>query len=115
MTQGLPSRYHAGMADLILQDPLGRDITLYDRTWFGHIIKRHPELQSFRHVVEQAVCHPLEIRFSAYDPDCRTCYGVGPRPGIMTAVVIDVVNGLVKTAFPTDRMKGALEWSRLTP
>ncbi len=100
------------MPDTVLIDPLGRTIVLHDRTWFGHVIKRHPELRGHRQRTERAVRNPLEIRFSTYDPDCRTCYGIGPRPGIMIAVVIDVVNGLVRTGFLTDRMKGTLEWQR---
>lgn len=27
------------MPDSLLVDPLGRPITLHDRTWFGHILK----------------------------------------------------------------------------
>jgi len=30
------------MIDRHLQDPLGRRITLHDRTWFGHIVRGHP-------------------------------------------------------------------------
>jgi hypothetical protein len=98
------------LADLTLKDPLGRSITLHDFTWFRHILPRHPEVARFRNLVEQTVRQPLEIRFSAYDPNCRTYYGVGPRPGIMIAVVADVVGGFVKTSFLTDRMKGVKEW-----
>jgi hypothetical protein len=103
------------LADTILKDPLGRAMMLHDRTWHGHILKRHSELRLHRNLTEKAVQDPLEIRFSIYDSNCRTCYGVGPRSGIMIAVVIDVANSFVKTAFLTDRMKGAVEWSRPTP
>ena len=98
------------MADSILKDPLGRTVTFHDRTWFGHILKRHPELANHRSLTEGAIGKPIEIRFSTYDPDCRTYYGTGPRNGILIAVVADVVNGFVKTGFLTDRMKGTVEW-----
>ena len=102
------------MADIVLTDPLGRQITLHDRTWYGHILRRHPEMRGWRDQVERAVEQPVEIRFSAYDPDCRTCYSDIIRAGMMIAVVIDVKQLLVRTAFFTTRMKGAVEWSRPT-
>ncbi len=103
------------MADVILTDPLGRDITLHDRTWYGHIIKRHPEMRALRAQVEQTVRDPDEIRFSTYDPDCRLYYRGSGRAGILIAVVGDVAQELVRTACLANRTKGALEWSRPTP
>ncbi len=98
------------MADVRITDPLGRIITLHDRTWFIHIIVRHPEVSQHRALAEQAISNPIEIRISLSDADCRTYYGTGPRRGIMIAVVADVVKGLVKTGFLTKRMKGIREW-----
>jgi hypothetical protein len=65
----------------------------------------HSELRLHRDLTEKAVQDPLEIRFSIYDSNCRTYYGVGPRSCIMIAVVIDVANGFVKTewSLPLDR------------
>jgi hypothetical protein len=103
------------MADTIVQDPLGRQITLHDRTWYGHILRRHPEMRGVRAQIEQTIRQPREIRFSAYDSDCRTCYSDIVRAGMMIAVVIDVKRALVRTAFYTSRMKGVVEWSRPTP
>jgi len=34
------------MGDVVLTDPLGRTIILHDRTWHGHILKAHPEMNS---------------------------------------------------------------------
>jgi hypothetical protein len=103
------------MADTTLVDPLGRTVVLHDATWYGHIIKRHGELAPHRKLVERAIRDPLEIRFSTSDPDCRKCYGNGPRGGIMIVVVIDVVAEIVKTAYLANRMTGAVEWSPPTP
>ncbi len=103
------------MADTTLVDPLGRTVVLHDATWFGHIKKRHRELTRHRKLVVRAVRDPHEIRFSISDPNCRKYYGAGPRSGIMIVVVIDIVAGFVKTAYLTNRMTGAVEWSRPTP
>ena len=89
------------VANSTLTDPVGRTITLHDSTRFGHILKRHPEIARHRRLVEDAVERAAESRISTYDPDCRTCYGAGPRSGIMIAVVIDVAAGAIKTAFFT--------------
>ena len=98
------------MADRSLTDPLGRTLTLHDSGWFGHVLKRHPEMRPHRTLVEQAVRSPMRICFSTSDPDCRLYYGPGPRGGIMVCVVADVVAGLVKTAYLASRQKGAVEW-----
>ena len=88
------------MADVILGDPLGRSITLHDRTWYGHILKRHSEMRGRRAQVESSVRDADAVHFSSYDPDCRVCYRGTGTGGIMMAVVIDVVQGLVRTGIP---------------
>lgn len=98
------------MPDVTLTDPLGRAITLHAHTWYGHIIKGHPEVAGHRALVEGAVTAPHEIRYSTSDPDCRVYYGSGPSPGLLVAVVADVVAGFVKTAYLANRMKGVPEW-----
>ncbi len=100
------------MADSRLIDPLRREITLHDRTWFGHIVKGHPEVAEDRLLVEQAVERPIEIRQSASDPDCRLYYGPGPRPNVIMMVVVDVAIGVVKTAHLASKITGGpVEWS----
>ena len=100
------------MADSKLQDPLGRVITLHDHTWYGHIIKGHPEMRPHRQIVEDSIRSPQEIRVSAADADCRLYYGAGSRPGILIVTVVDIVRTLVRTAYLAKKMKGAVEWSR---
>ncbi len=101
------------MPDVHLIDPLGRRITLHERTWYGHIVKAHPEMEATRSLAERVVGSPDEIRYSNSDPDCRLYFGPGPRSGIRMVVVVDVVLGLVKTAHLAKKMSGgAQEWSR---
>ena len=104
------------MADSILLDPLGREIVLHDRTWYGHIVKVHPDISDFRRIAEQAVSQPVEIRHSSSDGDCRIYYGSGPRPGLMMAVVADVTVCVVKTAHLAKKITGGgAEWSSPIP
>lgn len=99
------------MPDTSLTDPLKRKIALHDFTWFGHIVKGHPEMKGRRSLVESAVRHPKEIWISCSDPDCRLYFGKGPRAGLLTLVVADVVRGFVKTAHLARRVSGRTrEW-----
>lgn len=101
--------------DTILTDPLGRTITLHERTWHGHILRGHPEVEPHRALVESAITRPHTIRHSAADPDCRLFFGRGPRGGVMMMVVADITLGLVKTAHLARRPSGGdTEWSRPT-
>ena len=100
------------MADATLTDPLGRTVVLHDRTWFGHIIKGHPDVRPARILAERAILTPSEIRYSFSDPECRLYYGDADSRGIMMVVVADIRAGVVKTAYRARKMKGMLEWSR---
>jgi hypothetical protein len=101
------------MADTTLSDPLGRDITLHDRTWYGHVVKGHPDIMNHRDLVEAAVRSPDEIRHSKSDPDCRIYYGRGPSPTLRMMVVVDVAVRVVKTAHLAKKTTGGeVEWSR---
>jgi hypothetical protein len=106
------------MPDIEILDPLGRRITLHDRTWFGHILAGHPDMAEHRDRAAEAIRNPAEIRVSRADKDCRLYYAAGPRPGRMIVVVADVELGLVKTAHiaaPPGPGKGEIEWSPPTP
>jgi hypothetical protein len=103
------------MGDAILQDPFGSRIVLHNHTWDGHILRRHPEMRPHRILVELAINDPIEIRFSVADPVCRLYFGLGPKSGIMVAVVADISRGLIKTAHVVKSAKGAVEWSEPTP
>jgi hypothetical protein len=105
------------MADRTLTDPLGRQITLHNRTWYGHILPGHPDLRAHRRLVEEAITAPLEIRISTNGPpDVRLYYGIGPRSGMMIAVAANVSVGEVRTAHLTKTYRpGETEWSPPTP
>lgn len=99
------------MADRQMTDPLGRQITLTERTWYEHIVEGHPEIARHQALVEAAIADPLVIRLSRSDPDCRLYFGRGPRQGVTMLVVADVRRGMVKTAHLARRQfGGATEW-----
>lgn len=101
--------------DSRLTDPLGRTITLHDRTWYGHILKGHPEMRPYRRQVERTITDPTEIRLSLTDPACRLYFGRGPRKSVIILAVADINRGFVKTAHLTNKPSGgAIEWSRPT-
>ena len=101
------------MADSHLHDPLGREIILHDRTWFGHIVKGHPDIKDCRALVEATIQSPDEIRHSNSGPGCRLYYGPGPRLDVKMMVVADVSQGVVKTAHWARKVAGgAVEWSK---
>ena len=96
-------------------DPLGRQISLPDRSW-DHILRGHPEVAPHRALVETALSDPLEIRVSDKESDCRLYYGRGPWPRFMMVVIANVVRGVVLTAYIQNRpVKGVVEWSSPTP
>ncbi len=104
------------MGDTQISDPLHRRVTLHDRTWFGHIVKGHPEVTEHRRLAEWAISSPEQIRLSTADPNCRLYYGKGHRPDVKMLVVADVVLGVVKTAHLARKISGgALEWSSQNP
>lgn len=100
-----------GMSDTLIQDPLGREIVLSDRTWFGHILKGHPEMAQHRSLAERAISNPDEIRVSLSDSRCRLYFGPGPWAAVRIIVVADVVAGRVKTAHLAKKISGGpREW-----
>ena len=97
--------------DLIIKDPLGRKITLHARTWHGHILKGHPEIEHFQDLVVDAVQNPETIHISRADPECRLYYGHESGIGHRMMVVVSVVLGIVKTAHFARRIsEGIIEW-----
>jgi hypothetical protein len=97
--------------DSIIEDPLGREIRLTNATWFGHILKGHPDMARQRLRVEHTVRKPLEIQVSTYDVNGRIYYSVPNKSGEMIVVVADIVIGIVKTAYVAlKKKKGSIEW-----
>jgi hypothetical protein len=101
------------MADDTFTDPLGRAIVLHDRTWYGHILKGHPELKDERERAGQVIAEPVDVRHSLSDPDVRLYHGPAKRPRVYLRVVADVELGLVKTAHYVNKPQGGeIEWSQ---
>jgi len=100
------------MADQTVTDPLGRAITLHDRTWFGHILRGHPELAAHRELVLEAVRRPGRVCASRSGRSVRLYVGAGPRPTVTMVVAADIELGLVKTAYLArpGKVNGANEW-----
>src|SRR3954462_7816942 len=97
-------------------DPLGRTIELSDTTWYGHIVKGHPEMRGLRPAVEAAIPRPTAIHLSTSDAACRLFYVPSTQTGLMICVVADVEAGLGKTAYLCRRIKpGAREWPSPKP
>jgi len=97
--------------DSIIRDPLKRELLLSDATWFGHIVKGHPDIAQQRLLVEHAVRRPIEIQVSIYDNDCRVYYSEPNKAGRMIVVVADITIGVVKTAYAAiKKKKGNIEW-----
>jgi hypothetical protein len=100
------------MADQTFVDPLGRAIVFHDRTWYGHILKGHPELRSERHSIGLAIEEPTDIRHSLSDDDVRLYHGNARRRGLYVRVVADVKKLLVLTAhYVRTPQGGPIEWS----
>jgi hypothetical protein len=100
------------MADETFTDPLGREIVLHDRTWYGHILKGHRELAGEREYAGMAIVEPLEIRHSLSDQDVRLYHGPARRRDVVLRVVVDIELGLVKTAHYVRKPQGGeVEWS----
>jgi len=96
-------------------DPLGRAFIFHDRTWFGHILRGHPEMTDHRALVEAAITNPLQIRHSASGTDSRLYFGESSSLSHMILVVADIALGLVKTAHIAKRFTGGdIEWLRST-
>jgi|SRR5437660_2863994 len=99
------------MPDSTIEDPLGREIRLTNATWFGHIVKGHPDMALLRLRVEHTVRQPKEIQVSTYDDDCRVYYSEPNKAGRIIVVVADVVTGIVKTAYAAvKKKKETIEW-----
>ena len=100
------------MANVELTDPLGRRITISNHTWYGHILRAHPELKSERSRIEKAIEKPEKIKISITSPEIRHYYISANRTGLYLRVVVDIQKGIVKTAhYARTIERGSLEWS----
>jgi len=99
-----------GNNDLI--DPLGRRITFHNHTWYGHILRAHPELKSERSRIEETLRRPNKICLSISSPELRYYYISANRTGLFLRVVVDIQKGHVRTAHYIRTLEGGpVEWS----
>ena len=103
------------MTETRMIDPLGRELILDDRTWYGHILKSHPEIAELRNLVELAIKALDEIHISRLDANCLLYYAQGPRSSVMMVAVADLSLGIIKTAHLARKpLAGLFEWSKST-
>ena len=79
------------MADESSKDPLGRSITLHDFTWYGHIMKRHPDMRMLRRHVQDAIVSPIAIQRRSSrvrSPRTKTALVTGASRGIGRATAL---------------------------
>lgn len=98
------------MAGQIIIDPLGRKITLADRTWHGHIVRGHPEVGDHLRLVLDCLQTPDKILFSRNHISARVYVGKGPRIHLMMVVVANIELGQVLTAYLAKTVRGEVEW-----
>ena len=105
------------MPNTTLIDPPGRTVVLHESTWAKHIVPRHGDLANHRHLVESAIVNPFIITHSRSDPDCRLYHRPGPQPKVIMRVVVDVEQGLVKTAHLVREVSATetVEWLSQAP
>jgi hypothetical protein len=91
-----------------LVDPLGEEIVLHDRTWFGHIVKRRAELRPYRQTVEDIVRSPMVVLRSdeaGGRPRGRVYLGRCPDRKLLIKVCVEEITVagrpelIVKTAY----------------
>ncbi len=96
------------MADARLVDPLGDEVVLYDRTWYGHIIKRRAEMRRYRAAVEDIVRAPVVVlrrETTAGGPRGRVYLGRCPDRNLLIKVCVEEITIaeetelIVKTAY----------------
>ena len=100
------------MADFVGRDRHGNEVVLTDGAWFGHIVRRHPEMAGLRAEVEATCCEAEVIRQSSSDPACVLHYRQLPgSPGLLVMVVANTQDGYVRTAhFAKSVTGGAQLW-----
>lgn len=97
----------------VCADRLGREIVLYEDTWYDHILVDHPRMANRVDALEQTITRPDRITRDRFIPE-RECYyrtGILPPPDkrYYLKVVIEFVGvgpdgierGIVVTAYPS--------------
>jgi hypothetical protein len=100
----------------VCADRFGREVVLYEDTWYDHVLSKRHILAGRLAAVEAAIMHAERITHDRKDPDRRCYYRSGelPPPDVddFVKVVVafgprghdGVVRGVVATAFTTTRV-----------
>jgi len=95
-------------------DKFNRKITLSDERW-KHITETHPELIDMLDVLKETLEEPELIKQSVYDENVILIYKYHGHiyDGKYICVVVTLDNGLLVTAYITDRIKkGEIIWTK---
>ena len=95
-------------------DKFNRKITLSDERW-KHITETHPELIDKLDVLKKTLEEPELIKRSVYDEKVILIYKYYEHiyNGKYMCVVVTLDNGLVVTAYITDKIKkGEIIWTK---
>ena len=92
-------------------DRWGREVVLYEDTWYDKILSVHPEVSGQLDPVEQTVAYPDRVNFDAAHDNGENYYrfGVLPYPydGMYLKIVVRFetrdgeTTGIVISAYPT--------------
>jgi hypothetical protein len=99
---------------LLLQSHLNGVVRLTQERW-EHILRHHADMNSKLDLIKQVLEEPDEIRSSRYNSEGRLYYRFYREifNGKYIVVVINIREGLVRTAYVTDRIKqGGLIWRK---
>lgn len=89
-----------------VRDRWGRDIVLFENTWYDHILPNHAQLRGHEASVAQVLSNPHCVMSDALDEN-RECFYARTLPGFRNVYIKVVVEfqphqeGVVVTAFPT--------------
>ena len=72
-------------------DHLGREVELYQDTWYDHVLANRPELANREAAVRRALTAPDHIRIDRFNPNARVYYKKGDLPPPNHASFVRVV------------------------
>jgi hypothetical protein len=81
-------------------------VQFQSKVWFGHIIEAHPDMKPYRHLVEQALASPVEVRRSGSKPDHSLYYMPMPGRDLFMQVVVRQTDWTVRSAHLAKAITG---------
>lgn len=88
----------------MFDSPFGK-VELTSERW-NHIITFHPELRTYRKMLQKVLTDPAIVRNSRLDPTVKICYFLVPKRNKHIAVVVKInTRNFVLTAYLTSKVK----------